>query len=180
MPSLVLYQPQIPPNTGNVARTCAATGIPLHLVEPLGFSLEDRQLKRAGLDYWPWVPLHRHPDWSSLRRSQRAQGGRLVALSRHARQSYVSWSFQPDDWLLFGRETDGLPAAVLAECDACLTIPMACSSERPGGGVRSLNLASAAAVVLFEALRQLGALQCDPLPTGSEEVESPPMGVLET
>ena len=159
MPSLVLYQPQIPPNTGNVARTCAATGTPLHLVEPLGFSLEDRHLRRAGLDYWPWVPLHRHPDWLSFRAHQRAQGGRLVALSRHARCPYVSWSFQPDDWLLFGRETDGLPPEVLVGCDASLAIPMACSSERPTGGVRSLNLASAAAIVLFEALRQLGALE---------------------
>jgi tRNA (cytidine/uridine-2'-O-)-methyltransferase len=158
MPQVVLYQPQIPPNTGNVARTCAATGQELHLVEPLGFEISDRTLRRAGLDYWPWVPLHRHPDWQQFQALRRQRGGRLVALSAHGRGSYSGFAFAADDWLLFGRETDGLPAAVLADADICLTIPMARSRHHPGGGVRSLNLATATGVVLFEALRQLGAL----------------------
>jgi tRNA (cytidine/uridine-2'-O-)-methyltransferase len=148
MPRLVLFQPEIPPNTGNVARTCAATCTELHLVEPLGFEINDRTLRRAGLDYWPWVRLHRHPDWEAFRQEQRRRGGRLLA--------YTQITYQPEDWLLFGRETSGLPPTVVAEADATLTIPMAGGLDQ-GGGVRSLNLATAAGVVLFEALRQLQA-----------------------
>jgi tRNA (cytidine/uridine-2'-O-)-methyltransferase len=155
MPRVVLYQPQIPPNTGNVARSCAATGQELHLVAPLGFEISDRQVRRAGLDYWPYVPLHQHPDWNALQQERRQRGGRLVGLSALTETPYTHFSFAEDDWLLFGRETDGLPAVVQAECDALLTIPMARSRHHPGGGVRSLNLASAVAIVLFEALRQL-------------------------
>jgi len=154
MPRLVLFQPEIPPNTGNVARTCAATCTELHLIEPLGFEISDRTLKRAGLDYWPWVQLHRHSDWSSFRQEQQRRGGRLLALSRHASEPYHRIRYRADDWLLFGRETSGLPADLLAETDQRLTIPMPGSIEH-GGGVRSLNLATAAGVVLFEALRQL-------------------------
>ena len=110
MPRLVLFQPEIPPNTGNVARTCAATRTELHLIEPLGFEISDRTLKRAGLDYWPWVDLHRHGDWSAFREQQRRRGGRLMALSRHGSQPYTQLRYQSDDWLLFGRETSGLPA----------------------------------------------------------------------
>lgn len=166
MPRVVLYQPQIPPNTGNIARTCAAMAQELHLVGPLGFVINDRQLRRAGLDYWPYVPLHQHDDWAAFQahRIQPTTGdpasagpsrGRLVALSAHSSTAYTRFRFRPDDWLLFGRETDGLPEAVLAEADACLTIPMRRPRSHPGGGVRSLNLATACAVVLFEALRQL-------------------------
>lgn len=155
MPRVVLFQPQIPPNTGNVARTCAATGTELHLVEPLGFEISDRTLKRAGLDYWPWVALQRHLDWDAFLEYRRRGAGRLLALSRHASSSYLDCAFQPDDWLLFGRETDGLPPEVIASCDGCLTIPMPCSSDRPEGGVRSLNLSVSVGIVLFEALRQL-------------------------
>ena len=154
MPRLVLYQPEIPPNTGNVARTCAATCTELHLIEPLGFEISDRTLKRAGLDYWPWVQLHRHPDWETFRAHQLAQGGRLLALSRNGSHPYTQLRYRSDDWLLFGRETSGLPAEVVAEADGCLAIPMPGAIEH-GGGVRSLNLATAAGVVLFEALRQL-------------------------
>ena len=156
MPRLVLYQPEIPPNTGNVARTCAATCTELHLIEPLGFEISDRTLKRAGLDYWPWVQLHRHPDWDAFRAHQLAQGGRLLALSRNGSQPYTQLRYRSDDWLLFGRETSGLPAEVVAEADGCLAIPMPGAIEHDGG-VRSLNLATAAGVVLFEALRQLNA-----------------------
>ena len=153
MPRVVLYQPEIPPNTGNVARSCAATCTELHLVEPLGFELSDRTVRRAGLDYWPWVDLHRHGDWDAFLTVQRARGGRLLALSRHASQPYASIAYRDDDWLLFGRETCGLPEEVLAVTDARLTIPMP-GGVHQGGGVRSLNLATAAGVVLFEALRQ--------------------------
>ena len=154
MPRLVLFQPEIPPNTGNVARTCAATCTELHLIEPLGFEISDRTLRRAGLDYWPWVDLHRHADWEAFRAEQSRRGGRLLALTRHASQPYHRITYRADDWLLFGRETSGLPPELLADADLTLTIPMPGSVEH-GGGVRSLNLATAAGVVLFEALRQL-------------------------
>lgn len=154
MPRVVLFQPEIPPNTGNVARSCAATCCELHLIDPLGFEISDRNLRRAGLDYWPWVQLHRHGDWQAFRTQQQQRGGRLLALSRHASSPYHRQHYRHDDWLLFGRESSGLPEAVLAQADAQLTIPMAGSLEH-GGGVRSLNLATAVGVVLFEALRQL-------------------------
>ena len=159
MPSVVLFQPQIPPNTGNVARTCAATATALHLIEPLGFSLDDRQLKRAGLDYWPLVDLATHASWSCFDQHRRRQGGRLIAFSSHASQFYTDFDYQPDDWLLFGRETDGLPVDPLQGSNARLVIPMRQAARRQPGGVRSLNLASSVAVVLFEALRQLDGLE---------------------
>jgi len=154
MPRVVLWQPQIPPNTGNVARTCAATGSELHLIEPLGFEINDRQLRRAGLDYWPWVPLHRHRDTTTFLETCRQQGGRLVALSSHAALAYTDFAFCANDWLLFGQETTGLPEPFLAQADAALTIPMAQKAQPGQGGVRSLNLSVAVAVVLFESLRQ--------------------------
>ena len=161
MPRLVLYQPEIPPNTGNVARSCAATCTELHLIEPLGFEISDRSLRRAGLDYWPWVDLHRHRDWSAFRAEQQQRGGRLLALTRHASSPYHRVRYRHDDWLLFGRETSGLPAEILLDADARLSIPMPGSVDR-GGGVRSLNLATAAGVVLFEALRQLESVEQHP------------------
>ena len=154
MPRVVLYQPEIPPNTGNVARSCAATCTELHLIEPLGFEINDRSLKRAGLDYWPWVSLTRHSSWEAFLVHRQGIGGRLLALSRHATAPYHRLQYEPDDWLLFGRETTGLPAELLEQADQRLTIPMPGSIDR-GGGVRSLNLATAVGVVLFEALRQL-------------------------
>jgi len=160
MPHVVLFQPQIPPNTGNVARTCAATGTALHLVEPLGFSLEDRYLRRAGLDYWPLVTLHRHRDWPALLKHRTDAGGRLVALSSHADQPYTDFDFRDDDWLLFGRETDGLPEEVLTSCDARLVIPMRQAATSATPGVRSLNLSVSVGVVLFESLRQLSQNNC--------------------
>jgi tRNA (cytidine/uridine-2'-O-)-methyltransferase len=155
MPHVVLYQPQIPPNTGNVARTCAATGSELHLIEPLGFSISDRHLRRAGLDYWPWVSLHRHADLDGFQQHRRQRGGRLIALSSRAESAYTDFGFHRDDWLLFGRETDGLPNSLQAVADARLTIPMARSARDGHGGVRSLNLSVAVGIVLFEAQRQL-------------------------
>lgn len=155
MPRVVLVHPQIPPNTGNVARTCAATGTELHLVEPLGFEISDRHLRRAGLDYWPLVDLHRHQDLSGFHGVRRQRGGRMVALSARAEQAYSEFRFEAEDWLLFGRESDGLPPEALRTADACLTIPMAAAGQAQGGGVRSLNLSVAVGVVLFEAIRQL-------------------------
>ena len=149
---VVLYQPEIPQNTGNVARTCAATQTPLHLVEPLGFSLGDRYLKRAGLDYWPAVPLHVHPDVEALRKELPSH--RWVCFSTRARRVYYEFDFLPGDCLLFGPETRGLPEDILAwEPDNVLKIPI------DNSRVRSLNLATTVGVALFEAIRQLALHQ---------------------
>lgn len=150
---VVLVHPQIPPNTGNIARTCAATNTELHLVGPLGFEISDRYLKRAGLDYWPHVKLHYHASIDAFQELQQRQGGRRIGFSTSGRCSYTQFAFQPLDWLLFGSETQGLPADVLKACDATVHIPMASQY------VRSLNLSVSAAVGLFEAQRQLGAFQ---------------------
>ncbi|MEB3327440.1 MAG: tRNA (cytidine(34)-2'-O)-methyltransferase [Synechococcus sp.] len=158
MPRIVLYQPQIPPNTGNVARTCAATGTELHLIEPLGFQIDDRQLRRAGLDYWPLVDLERHRQWQAFLNHRSSRGGRLISLSSHAEIPYCDWNFEADDWLLFGRESDGLPSTVQGVTDAKLVIPMVHAAGLGQPGVRSLNLSVAVGVVLFEALRQLDLL----------------------
>lgn len=149
---VVLVQPQIPPNTGNIARTCAATETPLHLVGPLGFEISDRYLKRAGLDYWPHVDLHCHDSFADFQTHAQQQGGRWIGFSTSGTYSYVKFEFQPDDWLLFGRETTGLDRAILLACDATVHIPM---SQKH---VRSLNLSVSAAIGLFEARRQQGYL----------------------
>jgi tRNA (cytidine/uridine-2'-O-)-methyltransferase len=143
--NVVLIEPEIPPNTGNVGRLCLATKSTLHLVKPLGFSLEDRQLKRAGLDYWEDVDLE---VWESLDELQRVHlAARFLFVTTKSRRTYWGEKFRPGDFLVFGRETKGLPESLLAEKkEACITIPMA--------GTRSLNLATAVAIVLFEAVRQ--------------------------
>ncbi|WP_298615190.1 tRNA (cytidine(34)-2'-O)-methyltransferase [uncultured Thermosynechococcus sp.] len=148
MPAVVLVHPQIPPNTGNIARTCAATQTPLHLIEPLGFELSDRYLKRAGLDYWPYVTLYCHPDWPTFLKTTRT-AGRLVAFEPSAQQIYWDFIFAESDWLVFGSEPAGIPADVLASCDAFLKIPM----WQPA--VRSLNLSASVAIALMEVYRQL-------------------------
>ncbi|MEI9997855.1 MAG: tRNA (cytidine(34)-2'-O)-methyltransferase [Verrucomicrobiota bacterium] len=151
---IVLVEPEIPPNTGAIARLCAATNTTLHLVEPLGFRLDDRELKRAGMDYWRQVTWHAWPDWAAFRATH-AQA-RLHLLTTKVTRSYTQARFGPDDVLVFGRETKGLPESLLAaHADQCLTIPM------PNPAVRSLNLATAAAIVLYEALRQVGELQTE-------------------
>lgn len=150
MPQVVLIHPQIPPNTGNIARTCAATGTELHLVGPLGFEISDRYLKRAGLDYWPYVNLHYHDSLEAFKTYHQQRGGRWLGFSVNGNFNYVHFQFQDDDWLLFGSETTGLPPATIAACTASVYIPMA----QPG--VRSLNLSVSVAVGLFEARRQLG------------------------
>lgn len=152
MPRVVLVHPEIPPNTGNVARTCAATCTELHLVGPLGFEISDRYLKRAGLDYWPYVNLCYHETWHDFKVAHHAIGGRWVGFSTSGTQNYSHFQYEETDWLLFGCETRGLPKDVLRSCDATVHIPMAQSH------VRSLNLSVSAALGLFEARRQLGAL----------------------
>ncbi|AFY65766.1 tRNA (cytidine(34)-2'-O)-methyltransferase [Geitlerinema sp. PCC 7407] len=152
MPRIVLVNPQIPPNTGNIARTCAATGTELHLVGPLGFEISDRQLKRAGLDYWPYVDLHYHETFDAFEVYHQTLGGRQLGFSASGQYNYSKFEFQEEDWLLFGCETQGLPREVLAQCDATLHIPMSQAH------VRSLNLSVSAAIGLFEARRQLGYL----------------------
>mgnify|MGYP001792005255 FL=1 len=153
MPQIVLVHPQIPPNTGNIARTCAATGTELHLVGPLGFEITDRYLKRAGLDYWPYVKLHHHESLESFKSMHLSRGGRQLGFSVRGNLNYATYEYQATDWLLFGSETTGLPANVLDCCDETLYIPM----EEPK--VRSLNLSVSVAVSLFEARRCCGFLR---------------------
>jgi tRNA (cytidine/uridine-2'-O-)-methyltransferase len=149
MPKVVLVEPQIPPNTGNIARTCAATQTELHLVGPLGFEISDRYLKRAGLDYWPHVKLSYHPDLKAFLEVYQQRGGRLIGFSVRGTQCYSEYKFQESDWLVFGSETQGLPPEFLAQCNATVFIPI-CQ-----GKVRSLNLSVSVAIGLFEAYRQL-------------------------
>ena len=146
MLNVVLVEPEIPPNTGNVGRLCLATKSTLHLVKPLGFSLGDRQLKRAGLDYWEDVDLK---TWDSLDALIKAKqpGARFFFVTTKTKRAYWDVQFRPGDFLVFGRETKGLPEALLATNEPrCIFIPM--------GGTRSLNLATAVGIVLFEAVRQ--------------------------
>ena len=149
MVKIVLVHPQIPPNTGNIARTCAALGTELHLVGPLGFEISDRHLKRAGLDYWPHVKLHYHQQIADFLQHWQGRGGNLIGFSVRGTQNYLGYSYQASDWLLFGSETDGLPPDLMAQCHHLLFIPM------PHPQVRSLNLSVSAAIALFEAYRQL-------------------------
>jgi tRNA (cytidine/uridine-2'-O-)-methyltransferase len=145
---VVLVEPEIPPNTGNVSRTCAVTGTTLHLVEPLGFSVDEKQLKRAGLDYWHYLKLQMHPGLEAFMQS--VAGKPLWLFSTKGTRSYAEIAYGPDDYLVFGRETAGLPPWLIeAYPRQCVRIPM-------GREVRSLNLSNAVAVVLYEALRQQG------------------------
>ena len=144
--NVVLVEPEIPPNTGNIGRLCLATGSTLHLVRPFGFSLEQRQLRRAGLDYWDEVQLQLWDSFDALQQAQPADA-RYFFLTTKAERRYYTVKFRNGDFLVFGRETKGLPHKLLAaNADDCITIPM--------HGTRSLNLATAVAIVLFEAVRQ--------------------------
>jgi tRNA (cytidine/uridine-2'-O-)-methyltransferase len=146
--NIVLVEPEIPPNTGNVGRLCLATGSTLHLVEPFGFRIDDKQLKRAGLDYWNEVQLRTWKNFGELQQAH-DRSARYFFLTTKSKRAYFDIKFQPGDFLVFGRETKGLPEALLAANAAnSLTIPMQ--------GTRSLNLATAVTIVLFEAVRQQG------------------------
>lgn len=146
---IALWEPEIPPNTGNIARSCAATGTRLHLIGRLGFRLDDKSLRRAGIDYWPYVDCVRHTSWAEFRA---AVPGRIWLIENPAPRCYTEPVFSDEDVFVFGSESKGLPAEILAEFDESqrLMIPM------PTGHVRSLNLATAAGIVLYEALRQIG------------------------
>jgi len=147
---VALVEPEIPPNTGNIARLCAANKIPLHIIGVTGFRLDDRAVRRAGLDYWPEVILERHADIESLQQS--LPRARFLYFTTKADRSYLDWTYGDEDCLVFGRETRGLPESLLrANWDRCLTIPML------NPKIRSLNLATAVGVTLYEALRQTGS-----------------------
>jgi tRNA (cytidine/uridine-2'-O-)-methyltransferase len=147
---VALFEPEIPPNTGNVARLCAAVGADLHLIGRLGFRLDDRSLRRAGLDYWDSVTVHRHAALADFEAA--FAGRRLFAVTVHASTPYTSVRYQPGDVLLFGNESYGLPEeARQRHAGRAVTIPM------PARRVRSLNLATAVGIVLYEALRQAAA-----------------------
>jgi tRNA (cytidine/uridine-2'-O-)-methyltransferase len=147
---VVLLEPEIPPNTGNVARLCAATRSTLHLIEPFGFKLDDAQLRRAGMDYWQHVEWQRWPNWAVFH-NMVPEGARLWVVESNGPRLYTEANYAADDYLVFGRETAGLPEAILQEYhDRWLRIPMFHAQAR------SLNLSNCVALVLFEALRQQG------------------------
>lgn len=145
---IVLVEPEIPGNTGNIARLCAATGTALHLVRPLGFSTDDRYLKRAGLDYWHLLTLHYYDSFAEVKQAYPKH--RFFFNTTKAQKHHSAVAYQPDDFLVFGKETAGLPESLLAaNPDHCVRIPMI-------EGARSLNLSNSVAIVLYEALRQAG------------------------
>lgn len=147
--NVVLVEPEIPPNTGSIARLCAATSTPLHLVAPLGFKIDDKHLRRAGLDYWKYVDVRLHESWEDFLRKH--GGKHILYFSKRAKESYTKARYQDENFLVFGPETRGLPQELLnANEDRAYRIPMM------GQGVRSLNLSNAVSIVLYEALRQLG------------------------
>ena len=147
---VALIEPEIPPNTGNIARLCAATNTPLHIVGVTGFRLDDKAVRRAGLDYWPEVLLHRHTSLQEL--YDALPDSRFVYMTTKATRSYADWVYHASDCLVFGRETRGLPEDLLAaNADRCLRIPIL--NEK----IRSLNLANAVGITLYEALRQTRA-----------------------
>lgn len=149
--NVVLIEPEIPPNTGNIARLCLATQSRLHLVEPLGFSIDDRQLRRAGMDYWHQVDVQHWKNLAEFETATRSPARRFL-LTTKAKRRYWEAKFRQGDYLVFGRETKGLPESLLfSDPESCLTIPMAPQA-------RSLNLATSVAIVLFEGVRQL---HCD-------------------
>lgn len=145
--NIVLVEPEIPANTGNIARTCAATGTHLHLVRPLGFRTDDATLKRAGLDYWYAVTIHYYDSFQELQ--EKYKDGRFFYATKKADNSYSDFSFQDGDFFVFGKETKGLPQEIIdANPETCMRMPMT-------DKVRSLNLSNAAAIVVYEALRQV-------------------------
>jgi tRNA (cytidine/uridine-2'-O-)-methyltransferase len=144
--NIVLVEPEIPPNTGNIARTCVLTGTRLHLVEPLGFSLSEKEVRRSGLDYWPFLDLTVHNDFRSLEATRGKS--RLICFSTKGTSRYDQISYEADDYLVFGSETKGLAPTVLKNADHVLRIPMI--KQIP----RSLNLGNSVAIIVYEALRQ--------------------------
>ena len=145
---IVLHQPEMPANTGNIGRTCAATGTDLHLIEPLGFRLTEKALARAGMDYWKSLDVHRYVNYEQF--LEMHPDAKIWYVTTKAERSYTDVVYEPDDWLMFGKESAGIPEEILASNrERCVRIPMLPNT-------RSLNLSNAAAVVLYEALRQCG------------------------
>ena len=144
--NIVLHQPEIPGNTGNIGRTCVATGTSLHLIEPLGFRLDEKSLKRAGMDYWPLLDVHRYMNFQEFQAKN--PGIKLWMATTKARRTYTQVSYGPDDFIMFGKESAGIPEEILVEYEeTCIRIPMLET-------IRSLNLSNSAAIILYEALRQ--------------------------
>lgn len=149
---IVLVEPEIPPNTGNIARSCAATGSVLHLVKPLGFSIDDRSLKRAGLDYWPYVRVEIHESLEEFLTQYADRRDRMFLATTKGRSYYTDIAFRDEDMILFGRETAGLPREFIRENEErSIRIPLSEDTR-----LRSLNLSNSVSIVLFEALRQMG------------------------
>lgn len=146
MLNIVLYEPEIPANTGNIGRTCVATNTRLHLIEPLGFSLEEKQLKRAGMDYWKELDVSTYVNWQDF--VEKNPDAKVYYATTKARHVYSEMSYEPDCYIMFGKESAGIPEEILKENpDTCVRIPMV-------GETRSLNLSNSVAIVLYEALRQ--------------------------
>ena len=144
--NIVLFEPEIPANTGNIGRTCVATNTRLHLIEPLGFSLEEKQLKRAGMDYWKELDVTTYVNWEDF--CQRNPEAKVYYATTKARHVYSEVSYEPDCYIMFGKESAGIPEEILKDNpDTCVRIPMV-------GETRSLNLSNSVAIVLYEALRQ--------------------------
>lgn len=151
--NIVLHQPEIPGNTGNIGRTCVATGTPLHLIEPLGFRLDEKSIRRAGMDYWKELDVHTYVNFEEFR--ERHPGARIWMATTKAKRAYTEVSFRADDYIMFGKESAGIPEEILVEHEEdCIRIPML-------PAIRSLNLSNAVAVVLYEALRQNGFLELE-------------------
>lgn len=145
---VVLHEPEIPANTGNIGRTCVATGTSLHLIEPLGFKIDDKSIKRAGMDYWDKLDLHTYVNYEDF--CQKNPDAKVWYATTKAKQCYSDVSFGPNDYIMFGKESAGIPEEILVEHeDSCIRIPMS-------PDIRSLNLSNSVAIVLYEALRQTG------------------------
>ncbi len=144
--NIVLFEPEIPANTGNIGRTCVATGTRLHLIEPLGFQLTEKAIKRAGMDYWPQLDVTRYCDFQDF--LERNSGARIYMATTKAKKMYTQVQYEPDCYLMFGKESAGIPEEILVKHqDTCVRIPMI-------GETRSLNLSNSVAIMLYEALRQ--------------------------
>ena len=153
--NIILHQPEIPGNTGNIGRTCVATGTPLHLIEPLGFHLDEKSIRRAGMDYWQYLDLHRYINFEEFRKEH--PGAKIWMATTKAKRSYTDVSFGPDDFIMFGKESAGIPEEILVENEeTTIRIPMY-------GEIRSLNLGNSVAIVLYEALRQQGFPKLNPM-----------------
>lgn len=145
---IILHQPEIPGNTGNIGRTCVATGTPLHLIEPLGFRLDEKAIKRAGMDYWQYLDVRRYMNFSEFK--EKNPEAKIWMATTKARRSYTEAAYGPDDFIMFGKESAGIPEEILVENEEnCIRIPML-------PAIRSLNLSNSVSIVLYEALRQNG------------------------